>query len=235
MGAVQPLHIVLVEHRRHWLDLFESRPQLGQHFLVQHRGMHRSLIHVVLENVPAGKHNVLQVRQRNKVLDQRAIVIRALAQPNGAHLGQRAHRLRQTLPHRFNACNHRCSNGAQAHHHHTQLALGRLNLTRRPLALAHCLLLRSHLLLLFSVWSRGRLPLDRLLFRNTPQTVSTPRCPAVSCSGGSGQTTQLPKAMPVPPRDETDETTHGSADQCATPRPASCLHMPAQSTTATSR
>jgi hypothetical protein len=37
-----------------------------------------------------------KIRQRNKILDQRRLVVRALAQPDRSHLRQRADRLRQS-------------------------------------------------------------------------------------------------------------------------------------------
>jgi hypothetical protein len=102
MRAVQPLHIVLIEDRRHRLDRFQKRLDLRQMIVVQHLGMSRRLVNVVVKNIPAGKDNIVQARQRHKVLDQRRIAIRALAQPNRAHLRQRTDRLRQSLANRLN-------------------------------------------------------------------------------------------------------------------------------------
>ena len=63
--------VVLVEHGRHRLDLLQCRLQPGQHFLVQHRGVHSGLVDVILEDVPAGKHHVLQIRASAPGLDER--------------------------------------------------------------------------------------------------------------------------------------------------------------------
>ncbi len=90
--------------------------------------MRGALVDVVFEDVPAGEDDVVQIGERNKFLDQRRLVVGALAQADGAHLRERADWLGQPAPHRFNAGDHRGGHGAQANHHHSQLALGGLKL-----------------------------------------------------------------------------------------------------------
>ena len=124
---MQALHVVLVKNRRQRQDAFQIRFQLGQRFLVQHRGVRGRLVHVVLENIPARENHILQICQGHKIPDQRGRVIGALAQPDRSHLGQRADRLGQPATHRFHARNHRGGHGAKAHHHHAQFPLGGLN------------------------------------------------------------------------------------------------------------
>ena len=60
--AVEPLHVVTVEHGRHRLDgrqlvldLIEERP-------FQDAGRLRGLVAVVLEDVPAAKHEIVETR-----------------------------------------------------------------------------------------------------------------------------------------------------------------------------
>jgi hypothetical protein len=126
--AVQALHVILVEDSRQRLDGFQIWLELLERLLVQHLGVRGRLVDVVLENIPAGEDHIVQVRQRNKVLDQRRMVIGALAQPDGAHLRKRADRLGQSAAHRFHAGDHRGGHRAKANHHHAQLALRRRNL-----------------------------------------------------------------------------------------------------------
>ena len=84
--AIQALHVVLVKHGRHGLNLFQVGLQLGQQFLVEDARVRGGLIHVVLEDVPAGEDDVVQVGERNKVLDEGRVIVRALAKADGAHL-----------------------------------------------------------------------------------------------------------------------------------------------------
>ena len=88
--------------------------------------MRGAFVDVVFEDVPAGKDDVVQVGERNKILDQRRLVVGALAQADGAHLGERADGLGQSASHSFNAGDHRGGHGAQSDNHHSQLALGGL-------------------------------------------------------------------------------------------------------------
>ena len=62
-----------------------------------------SLEHVVGENVPAGEAEIIELRQGNEVLDQRAARLGALAQANGSHLGKGADWLGDPLAHGFHA------------------------------------------------------------------------------------------------------------------------------------
>jgi hypothetical protein len=49
--------------------------------------MQGGLIAVVLKNIPAAKDQIVKPGQRYKVLDERTIMIRTLAQTNSAILG----------------------------------------------------------------------------------------------------------------------------------------------------
>ena len=128
VGSIQPLHIVLVKDRRHRLDRFQKRLDLRQVIVIQHLRVGCRLIDVVLKNIPAGKDHIIQTGKWNKVPDQRRITIRALAQPNRAHLRQRTDRLRQSLANRLNTGDQCGGHSAHAHHHYSQLTLCRRNL-----------------------------------------------------------------------------------------------------------
>jgi hypothetical protein len=128
--AVQALHIVLVEHRRQRLDRLQVRLQLRQRLFIQHLGMRGRLVNIVLEDVPTGEHNIVQIGQRNKVLDQWRFVVRALAQPDRAHLRKRPNRLGQSAADGLHSGNHRCGYGAQADNHYPKFPLRGRNLRR---------------------------------------------------------------------------------------------------------
>ena len=122
--AAKALHVVLIEYRRQRLDGLEIGFELLDSFLFENLGMRGRLVDVVFEDVPAGEDDVIQTGERNEILDQRRLVIGALAQANGAHLGERANRFGETAPHRFHSSDHRGGYGAQSHHHDSQLSCG---------------------------------------------------------------------------------------------------------------
>ncbi len=87
--AVQVLHVILVEDRLARLDGRQERLHLVEQRMVEHAGIARRRVHVVVEDVPAGEDQVAQVGQRHKVLDLGRAALGALAQADGAHLRQR--------------------------------------------------------------------------------------------------------------------------------------------------
>ena len=84
--------------------------------------MRSRFVDVVFKNVPAGKDHVVQIRQRDEILDQRRTVFRPLAQPDGAHLRQRPNWLGQSPAHGFDSGDQSGGYRAQAHHHYAQFA-----------------------------------------------------------------------------------------------------------------
>ncbi len=85
-------------------------------------------VHVVVENVPAGEYQIVQRGQGDEFLDLRGERVGALAQPDGAHLGQRSNRLGQAFAYGFDAGHEGSGDRAHAGDHDTQLSLGRLDL-----------------------------------------------------------------------------------------------------------
>ncbi len=143
MVAVQALHIVLAEDRRHRLDALEIRLDLLQMIALEHRRRLRCLVHVLVIDIPAGKDDVVQLRQRHKVLDQRCGVVGPLAQPDGAHLRHRSDRLRKPAAHCLHASNQRSGHRTHPYHHDSQFALrGRYRLRSGGVA---AVLLARHL------------------------------------------------------------------------------------------
>ncbi len=124
--AMQPLDVELVEDGGQRLDGFEVGLELLKQILVEHLGMRGALVDVVFEDVPAGEDDVVQVRQRDKFLDQRRLVIGALAEADSAHLGERTDRFGNAATDCFNAGDHRGGHGAEPDNHDSKLALGRL-------------------------------------------------------------------------------------------------------------
>ena len=74
--AVEALDVVLVEDGGQRLDGFEIGLELFEDFLLENLGVGGALVDVVFEDVPAGEDDVVQVGQRNEILDAAAICCR---------------------------------------------------------------------------------------------------------------------------------------------------------------
>ena len=85
-----------------------------------------------------------EVGERNEVLDEGRVVVGALAEADGAHLGERADGLGEASPDGFDAGDECGGDGAQADHHHAQLAGCGCNLLDGLFVHAVLLLLISH-------------------------------------------------------------------------------------------
>jgi hypothetical protein len=97
VGAVDLLHVVVIEHGGARLHRGKKRLQLVEQPLVEHSGVRGRFVHVVFENVPAGEDQVVEAGQRDEFLDLRRAAIGALAEPHRSHLRERADRFRQAL------------------------------------------------------------------------------------------------------------------------------------------
>ena len=139
VGAVQALDVVLVEDGGHGLDGFEEGLDAGQVVLVEDSGVAGGFEHVLREDVPAGEDDVVEVGERDEVVDQRRAVVGALAQADGAHLGDGADGLGESLADGFNAGDEGGGDGAHADGHDAELALGRLNRTAFSACHEECL------------------------------------------------------------------------------------------------
>ena len=123
VGAVELLDVVLVEDRLARLDRRQERLHLLQQRAIEHACLARCGVHVVFEDVPAGEDQVVELRQRNKVLDLGRAAVGALAQADGAHLRQRADGAGNPLANGFHAGDERGGHRAHAGDHDAQLAV----------------------------------------------------------------------------------------------------------------
>src|ERR671939_47205 len=96
--------------------------------------MQGGFVAVVLKNIPAAKDQIVKPGQGHEILDERAIMIRALAQTNSAILGQGTYRPSQTFFNEFYTRNHRGTHGSHTGEEDTQLPSGWRN---RHLPLLH--------------------------------------------------------------------------------------------------
>ncbi len=74
---------------------------------VEHTGLKRCLVAIIREHIPSSKDQVIQLRERHKILYQGNPILEPFAQANGSHLGQRTNGKRKSLAHCFNACQKR--------------------------------------------------------------------------------------------------------------------------------
>ena len=123
--AVETLDVALIEHRRHRLDRFELAADLLELRRLQHAGGLGGSVGIVLEDVPAAEDDVVEVGERNELVDFWRAGLGALAEANGAHLGERTDRQRESLADREHAGNRRCRDGAKADEQHAKLAARR--------------------------------------------------------------------------------------------------------------
>ena len=81
---------ILVEDRLHGLD---GRKRILERFEqrhVEHAGLDRRFVGVVLEDIPATDRDILHLGQRHKILDRRTAALGTLPQADGSELGERA-------------------------------------------------------------------------------------------------------------------------------------------------
>ena len=123
--AVEPLDVALVEHRRHRLDGLELASHLVEQRRLEHAGRPRRRVAVLLEDVPAAEHDVVEAGERDELVDLRRAVLGALAEPNRAHLRQRADRLGQPLADGHDAGDGGGADGAEADEQDAELAASR--------------------------------------------------------------------------------------------------------------
>ena len=123
--TLEPLDVVLVEHGRHRLDTLQQiGDRLDMVVAVEHATPDGRVIGVFLDRIPRPEHDVVQVGQRHEVLDQRRLAVGALAQPDGASLGDGADRVGGPTPRMLDPGDQRRGDGAQAAEQDAQLALG---------------------------------------------------------------------------------------------------------------
>ena len=121
---VEPLDVAAVEDRGHRRDRFELGPDLLEQVLVEHAGMLRRFVGVVVEDVPRTEHDVVERGERHEVLDERRAAVRPLAETDRAHLRQRADRLRESLADREHARDGGRADRSHPDQEHPELAPG---------------------------------------------------------------------------------------------------------------
>ena len=106
---------MLLEGGGHGLDrLEEVGDRLDVLVAVEDAAAQRRLVGVVGEGVPGAEDDVVEVGERHEVLDQGRAVVGALAEADGAHLGERADRPGAAAPRVLDARDEGRGDGAEA-------------------------------------------------------------------------------------------------------------------------
>ena len=98
--------------------------------LRQHARLGGRLVGVVGEEVPAAEHDVLELGQRDELVDERRARVGPLAEADGAHLRQRADGLRDPLPDGLDPGHERRGDGAHSGKQDAELARRRADVDR---------------------------------------------------------------------------------------------------------
>ena len=137
--AVEALDVVLVEDGRHRLDgLEEVGDRLDVLVAVEDAALDRCFVGVVGEGVPGAEDDVVEVCERDEVADQRRAVFGALAEADGAHLGERADGPAAAAPGVLDAGDERRGDGAEADEQDAEAALCRLDRVGREFDEVFC-------------------------------------------------------------------------------------------------
>ena len=130
VSSVEPLYVFAVERRFHRLDGFQERLHFLQVLIIQNAGFFRGLVRIILEKIPASKNQVIEVCQRNQLLNQRRVVVGALAKTNRSELSKRPYRLGFSFADQLHAGHQRRAYRAHSGQQHSQFSFGRRNLSR---------------------------------------------------------------------------------------------------------
>jgi hypothetical protein len=86
VGAIDARDVLVLEDRRHRLDRRQEILDRIQVAVLEHTGLLRGRIRVVRDGIPGAEHDVVQLGERNEVLDERRTLLGALAQADGRQL-----------------------------------------------------------------------------------------------------------------------------------------------------
>ena len=128
VGALEALHVALVEDRRPRADPLHFRADLLEQRRLEDAGGPGGAVTVFLEDVPAAEHQIVERGERDDLGDLRGSSFGPLAQTDGAHLRQRTDRFGQALSNSEHAGDRRRADGTHPDQQHTELAARRSDL-----------------------------------------------------------------------------------------------------------
>ena len=122
VGTVEPLDVMLIEHRRPRANLFQLGADLLEQPGLEDAGGFRGAVAVLGEDVPAAEHQVVEPGERHDLVDHGRTAFRPFAQTNVPHLGQRTDGLCESFADGDNAGNKGRADGTQTDQEHTEFA-----------------------------------------------------------------------------------------------------------------
>ena len=123
--AIELLDIVAVEDRLARLHRLEKRLYFIEEFFLDYARLGSGGVHVIFEDVPACEDQFVETGKRNEITDLGCAPVGPLPKPHGAHLRERADRLRVPPAHGFHAGNESSCHGSHSGNHDAQLAFCR--------------------------------------------------------------------------------------------------------------
>ena len=128
IGAIESSHVVLVEDSRHRLDLLQlSGDRLDMEEPVEHAALQRRFVGRVRDRVPGAEYQLVETGQGHEVADERHPFLGPFAEPDGAHLAERADGFSETALDQLDARDDGRRHGAEPHCQDAQPASGWLD------------------------------------------------------------------------------------------------------------
>ena len=127
--ALKPLDVPLIEHGGHRADGFKLSPDAIELGRFEHACRPRGRVTVFLEDVPAAKNDVVEISERDELVDLRRAPFAPLPEADRPHLRQRSNRRRESFPDGKDAGDGRRRNRAQPDEEDAKLAARGSNLS----------------------------------------------------------------------------------------------------------
>ena len=87
VGAVDAGDVFVVEHGGHRLDRAQKIGDWVDVAVLEYAGFFRGRQRIIRNWIPGAEYDVVQLCQRNELLDQRRALVRSLAEADSRHLG----------------------------------------------------------------------------------------------------------------------------------------------------
>jgi hypothetical protein len=127
VSARQPSHVFGIKCGAHRSNRAQLVGDLGQMLGREHTGRQGRCVSVLREDIPGGELELAQGRERNEARDLRHAIVRAFAEPNRAHLRERADRGGPARAGEQAASDEGGGDGAESRQKYCELAIGRLD------------------------------------------------------------------------------------------------------------
>jgi hypothetical protein len=126
---LEPLHVMLVEHRRHRLDLLEEVLDRDHVLvLVEHAAVESRLVGIIRHGIPGPELQLVERIERREVLDQRSAALAPLAETDRHELRERTSGRGDAAPSQLHAGDEGRGHCAESDTQYPELAVSWLDL-----------------------------------------------------------------------------------------------------------